>query len=427
MGTGEIVSLILFFVCVLLMAFFSSSEVAFVSLQRLRVKHLANTGEAGAQQVARIAEKPERFLATVLLGNNFIGALAAALATVVAISFLSESMAVVVSTVGTTVLILVFGDIVPKFVATRLGERMALIYATPVSVLIWVLSPIAGVFMWIGDKITRLLGVEPSKRLLVSEEEIRTAITTGIEEGALEESKGEMVDRAIRFGDRRVSEVMTPRPEIVWVEKGTRIADFLQIYAQSTYSRFPVFEGSVENVVGILWIKDVLLAEAKGKITGSSSIDELVRPAYFVPESKSVADLFGEMQRSNSHMSLMVDEFGGVSGLVTLEQLLEEIVGELGDELARTQKIYETIDENTFQIGGSMRIDEANEQLQLGLPEGEYETVAGFVLELLGHIPKEGDQLKHNNLKLVVTEMKGFKVEKVLVTKEKDATPAPDV
>ena len=160
------------------------------------------------------------------------------------------------------------------------------------------------------------------------------------------------------------------------------------------------------------------MAQAKGIIEQDGLIDELTRPVYFVPESKPIAELFSELQESRGQTAVVVDEFGGTAGLVTMEQLLEEIVGEFGDELAKVRKSYETISENSFQIDGGMRLDDANEQLELELPEGEYETVAGFVLSLLGHIPKEGEQLKYNNLKLVVTAIKGVKIEKILVTKE---------
>ena len=418
MSNMEIVYVVLFLLCLLLSGFFSSSEVAFVSLQKLRLRHLANTEGGAAKQVATMAEKPERLLTTILLGNNLVNTAAAALATVIAASALAEGYAVVVATAGVTVLLLIFGEVFPKTVATRYGERMALVYAAPMQMLIWVLSPIASIFVWIADKLARLVGASPVKQVLVSEDEIRTAVSVGAEEGTLVEAEAEMVERVFRFGDHRVDEVITPRPDITWVEKGTKLSEFLDIYTENPHSRFPVYEDTIDNVVGILWIKDVLIAQAKGNIQQDSVIDKLARRAYFVPESKPIAELFAELQESGGQMSIVVDEFGGTSGLVTMEKLLEEIVGEFGDELARVRKTYETIDENSFQIDGGMRLDDANEKLELELPEGDYETVAGFVLDLLGRIPKEGEQLKYNNLKFVITEMKGVKIERILVTKE---------
>jgi CBS domain containing-hemolysin-like protein len=418
MTNVDILYLMLFFLCLLLSGFFSSSEVAFVSLQKLRLRHLANTEGGAAKEVASMAEKPERLLTTILLGNNLVNTAAAALATIIAMSALAEGYAVLVATAGVTILLLVFGEVFPKTVATRYGERMALFYATPMKILIWGLFPVATIFVWTADKLARLVGASPAPQVLVSEDEIRTAVSVGAEEGTLVGAEAEMLERVFRFGDRQVDEVMTPRPDIKWVEKGTKLAEFLATYAQSPHSRFPVYDETIDNVVGALWIKDVLMAQAKGTIQQDSIVDKMARPVYFVPESKPIAELFAELQKSRGQLAMVVDEFGGTAGLVTAERLLEEIVGEFGDELAKAKKSFETIDENSFQINGGMRVDDANEKLGLTLPEGEYETVAGFVLNMLGHIPKEGEQLKYANLKLVITEMKGVKIGKILITRE---------
>jgi putative hemolysin len=180
----------------------------------------------------------------------------------------------------------------------------------------------------------------------------------------------------------------------------------------------------MDNVVGILSIKDVLMALAKGTVDRESTIDDLIRPAYFAPETKHIHELFAEMRDRNYRMAVVVDEFGGTAGIVSLNRLVEEIVGPVGDELAAVEKDYEVINEYTFQIDGSMRIEEANEEMELELPEGDYETVAGFVLDLLGHIPKVGEQLKYKDMKLVITEMRGLKIEKIMLTKEGHAAAA---
>jgi putative hemolysin len=430
MSNTDVIYLVLFFVCLLFSAFFSSSETAFISLQRLRLRHLARTDHAdsdAAKQVATMTEKPERLLTTVLLGNNLVNTAAAALATILVASALTEGQTVLVTTVGVTVMLLLFGEITPKLVGTRYGERLTFIYVTPMRVLIWVLSPVAAVFLWIGDKLARLVGASPVPNLLTSEAEIRTAVSVGVEEGTLEESEADMVEAVFRFGDRRVSEVMTPRPSVTWVEKGTTIREFLSIYAQTSHSRFPVYEDTRDKVVGVLWIKDLLMAQAKGSCREDSPIDELLRPVHFAPENKLVAELFAELQKSGDHLAMVADEFGGVAGMVTVGQLLEEIVGEMEDELTKTRKSFEPVGENSFQIDGGVRIEDANEKLELGIPEGPYETVAGFVLHLLGHIPKEGEQLRYEKLKMAVTAMKGLKIEKILVTKEKDAATTTDI
>lgn len=262
-------------------------------------------------------------------------------------------------------------------------------------------------------------------RSLASEEEIRTMISVGHKEGTVEKDEAEMLHNVFEFGNRPVKETLVPRTEVVWVEKGTKLADFLDIYAKSPLSRFPVYEDNMDNVVGILSVKDVLMAQAKRTIDNDSAIDDLLRPVYFTPETKRISELFSEMRDKNYRMSVVVDEFGGTAGIVSLSRLVEEIIGPVGDELAAAEKEYEAIDEYTFQIDGSMRIEEANEEMGLELPEGEYETVAGFILDLLGYIPKSGQRLKYKDLKLVITEMKGLKIEKILLTKEHKEGHAP--
>jgi len=256
---------------------------------------------------------------------------------------------------------------------------------------------------------------------LVSEEEIRTMISVGHKEGTVEETQAEMLHKVFDFGDRPVREVMVPRPEVVCIEQGSTVADFLTLYAESPMSRFPVYQENMDNVVGILSVKDVLMALAKSVITGDSSIDDLIRPAYFTPETKHISKLFIEMRDENYRMAVVVDEYGGTAGIVSLSRLVEEVVGPVGDELAAAEKDYEAINEYTFQVDGGMRIEEANEEMELKLPEGDYETVAGFILDLLERIPKQGEQMRYKGLKLVITKMRGMKIEEILLTKEKHA------
>ncbi|MFA4836857.1 MAG: hemolysin family protein, partial [Dehalococcoidia bacterium] len=252
----------------------------------------------------------------------------------------------------------------------------------------------------------------------IGEEEIRAMISLGREDGTVEEEEAEMMERVFQFGDRHVSEIMTPRPGIVWVEKDTKLEDFLAVYAESSHARFPVYEETRDSVIGILSIKDVLMAQAKGELSAGNVVTILARPAYFVPENKVIGELFREMRAQSTQMAIVVDEYGGTAGIVSIEQIMEEIVGQVGDELAGAHKHVETIDLNTYQVDGAMRLDQANEELDLGLQEGDYETVAGFILTVLGHIPKKGEQLKCGGIMITVTEMKGVKVEKVLITKE---------
>ena len=424
MSDIEILYLILLFVCLLLSAFFSSSETAFVSLQRFRVEHMVNEKVRGMERVARMIQRPEKFLSTVLLGNNLVNTAAAALGTALAMRFWEEK-GIIFATIGVTILLLIFCETTPKTIATHHAEGLSMAFARPIEVISWLFTPLVVVLSWIASRFSKLAGGAPVPRSLVSDEEIRTMISVGHREGTVEEAEAEMLHKVFDFGDRPVREVTVPRTEVISVEKGTTLADFLSLYAENPLSRFPVYQDSMDNVVGILAVKDVLMAQAKETITKEDVIDGLIRPAYFAPESKHINELFVEMRDENYRMCVVIDEYGGTAGIVSLSRLVEEIVGPVGDELAEVEKEYEAINEYTFQIDGGMRIEEANEEMDLELPSGEYETVAGFVLNLLGHIPKSGEQIRYKGLKLVITEMRGVKIEKILLTKEGYAASAP--
>lgn len=419
MSTIEILYLVFLFICLFLSAFFSSSETAFISLERFRVQHMVDTKVKGAKRVSQMLERPERFLSTILLGNNLVNTAAAAIATILAISIWGEEVGIIIATFGMAIILLIFAETMPKTFANRHAERLSLLFIRPVEIISWLFSPVVVVLSWLASRLTKLVGGTPVPRSIVSDEEIRTMITVGHKEGTVEEAEADMLHAVFDFGDRPVSEVIVPRPEVVGIEKGETLGEFLKTYSESPISRFPVYEENMDNVVGIISIKDVLMALAKKSISKETLIDELIRPAYFTPETKRISELFTEMRDKNYRMAIVVDEYGGTAGIVSLSRLMEEIVGPVGDELAEAEREYESINEYTFQIDGGMRIEEANEELGLELPEGDYESVAGFVLHLLGYIPKQGKQLKYKGLKIVITKMKGYKIEEILLTKEK--------
>jgi len=423
MQSISLVYIILFFFCLAAAAFFCSAETAFIGMQKLRLHHLVQSRHPRAKTVAKILEHPEKFLATVLLGINFFETAVATLGTLIAIHIWKENLGTAIATIIITILTLVFAEFIPKSLAARYGEKLALLYAQPLQVIAAILYPFVYIMNLIGIRFTRAANKNTEPKPTLSEEEFHTAIHVGEVEGVVEEAEAEMLHKVIDFTDRPIREIMTPRTEITWVEKGTTLAKFLEIYSESTHSRFPVFEGTTDNVIGILFIKDVLKAQADNILKMDSIIDELVRTAYFVPETKPMGSLLAEMKNSNNRIALIVDEFGGIAGVITMDQLLEEIVGEIGDELAEKDEDIVTIDANTFELDGTLRIEEANEELGLGLPEGEYETVAGFVLSHLGRIPKKGENLKYKNLKMVIHEMNGMKIDRILVTRETDAAP----
>jgi len=423
-----IIYIILLLACIVLSAFFCSSETAFISLQRIKLEQLISSNVRGARRVARMIQQPEKLLSVVLLGTNLANTAAAALGTILAVAIWGKQSGVLIATIAITIILLIFSETTPKTYATHHAEKLTILYSRPLQVFSMVFRPFVAVLSWIATGFTRMVGESPSSSALVSEKEIRTMISVGHKEGTVEEDEAKMLHNVFDFGNRPVFEVMVPRLEVIGIESGSTIAEFLSLYAESPISRFLVYQENMDNIIGILSVKDVLMGLAKNTITSDSTVDKLVRPAYFTPETKHIDELFIEMRDNNYRMAVIIDEYGGTAGIVSLSRLLEEIVGPVGDEMAAAEKEYEVINEYTFQIDGSMRIEEANQEMELQLPEGEdYETVAGLILGLLGHIPKQGEQLRYRGLKMVISKMRGMKIEEIVLTKEKrrrdDAAP----
>ena len=415
----ELSDLVIAAVLVLLSAFFSSSESAFLALQdTARLRNLVRKGAPDAIRVQEMLQEPGRLLSTILLMNNLVNIGFAALVTAIVISFLGERAGVVASTVVATVVLLIFGEVVPKTLAVRRAERVAFLAARPLKFVELVLLPIVAVLQWI----SRLANIGGETRdPSITEDELRTLIDIGEAEGEFEPEEAEMLESVFRFGDRQVRDMMTPRTEIVSVARGTSMKEFLRLYAEHAHTRFPVYKNSTDNIVGILSAKDILRSMAADRVDLEGIVTDVVRDAYFVPETKRIAELFEELRDTGNQMAIVIDEFGGVAGLVTLKRLLEEVVGRVGEEGVRPEEEYEALGQDTYQVDGGMSIDEVKDELDIDLGDGDYETVAGFVLDALGHIPHEGESFETAGLSVEVAEMKGLKIEAIkLVRKPTD-------
>lgn len=426
MESSVLWELILLAVCLVLSAFFSSSETAFIALPRARLIHLINIGRPRAQLVDKLIREPGKLLATVLLSNNLVNTAAAALGTAVALKLIGnrfgEGLAVLAATFVVTTLLLIFSETLPKTIAWSRPETLAFAYARPLWLVGLVLSPAVWLLQGIARLFTRALGITGSESE-VSEGEIRALIEAGARSGSVEQTEAELLDKVFRFGDQQVQQIMTPRTEIVWVAQGTTFEQFLTLYKEHSHTRFPVFGENIEDVQGALSNKDVLTALGRPGIQLGDIVTDLeLRAAHFVPETKSVAETFAEMQQGGYGLTLAVDEFGGIAGLVTMKQMLEVIVGQVEEGVAPQQE-YTAVDDNTFQVNAGMSILQANESLNLSLPEGEYQTVAGFILDRLGYIPEIGEIVEYENLKMTVRAMNGVRIEMVEVQR---AATAPD-
>jgi putative hemolysin len=405
-------------VSVLLYALVNSIEIAIVAADRIRIHHLAETGDRRARAIERLRSDRDRFFAGIVLLQNLFVVVAAAMASVISVQLVGN-IGLVLGTLITTILLALFGEVTPKVLAAQSTENYALLVARPVEWLLRAVSPLMTVLAAIPQAFRHLIfGRAPRPTPTVTEAELRMLIDIGTVERVLGEQTGQLLENVFQFRDRQVQEIMVPRTEVAWLETDTTVGDFYRIFQETGHSRYPAYQDSVDNVVGVVGVKDVLRGVARGALQSDSPITSCMRPTYFVPETKPVGALFREMQAQNQHMAIVVDEYGGTAGIVTIELLLEEMVGPVAEEEASVPKEFEPIDERTSSVDGGMSVWDANEELGLRIPEGRYETVAGYVLDQLGHIPREGESVEADGFKMVVAEVRGTKIDRLLVTKK---------
>ncbi len=402
-----------------LSAFFSGSEAALLSVKPFKVRQMLEKRVAGARRMAELVERPTRFLPTVLVGNNLVNTAAATLGTLIAVQFFTDAgIGATVATVGIAALLIIFCESIPKAIAARYSERVALLVSPPVTwiekVMFPLVAPVQALNRWVISRLGKM-----TDEGLVTQEELKLLVSLGRESGAVDETEAGMILRMLRITERQVQGVMTPRTEIVWVRWGMLLSEFLEFNARQYFSRFPVFGRDLDDVIGVLAARDVLQAMGRGELEPSESVTELVQPAYFVPETKPILEAITEMRQSGAHMAIAVDEYGGVAGLVTFRELMEEIVG--GVKEAGIEEPYRAVNERTYEVKGNTRVDDLNDATGLGLPEGDYDTIAGLIFKLLGRIPRQGETLECGNILFEVAQMQGPKVVKVTITRRESA------
>lgn len=417
-GSNVLVSLAILLISILMVAFFASSEASLISVSKIRIRSLAEQGNPAAQLAKDLWENHDKLFATILLTENAFIIFASSVGTTLSLLIFGERGLLVASLVM-TVLIVLFGEITPKTFAARNAERMSLLVARPISLIVKVLTPVIYLFTLIANFLIGLVSRgKEDQSPFVTPEEIRLLATIGEQEGTVLEMERDMVHRVFEFGQRQVREVMIPRPDVVGLDSGATVNGLLETFTNSNHSRFPVYSGDLDHIMGFVSIKDVLLALARDPGVRRDEIGQLVRPAVFVPETKEVGELFREMRTRPTQIAIVIDEYGGTAGMVTLEELVEEIVGRVTDEWVTQPPLVE-IDADTAQVDGLIRVDEVNEELGIDLPENDrYETVAGFILYQLRHIPVEGELLHYGDIDITVQEMKGPKIEKVLIARK---------
>ncbi len=410
------------FLLICVVGLMAASEVVITKTNKVRAYRFADEKRRGAASLVRISDNPAPYLNVVLLLTLLATIGGTTIATSLAVRHLQKA-GEILATVVMTILLFVFAEVTPKTFAIQQTDRVALILAPLLTGIGRLVGPVAASLVKVAN------AVMPGKGLpqgpFITEHEIRALAEVASDESEIEEEEKELIHSIFEFGDTIVREVMVPRPDIEGIESDKSLRDVQALVLRHGYSRIPVFEDDLDNVIGLVYAKDVLKALYQGK--GDMPLAEVVRPAHFVPEQKKIADMLREMQGQKFHIAMVTDEYGSVSGLVTLEDLLEELVGEITDEYDREEPEMVEVSEGVYRVDGKVGIDEVNELFDVELPDEEWDTVGGLMLGLLGSIPAEGDEVVFQNLTFKAERVQGRRIAKVLVTRQDEPKePEPE-
>lgn len=405
--------LFILIVALILCGFASSAETALTSISRIKLKNMVEEGDEKAAQIEKLLAEPNTFLSTILVVNSVAVIVASSMSTVLALRF-SQSFGELIATVFISLIVLIFCEITPKTAAVQNPLRVARVMINPVRGASWLLHPIVVSLSSITNTLVRSVGGQMKHRgPFVTEEELRLLVTVGEEEGVLEEAETEMIHSIFEFADTTVREVMVPRIDMVTLEVDDTVNTAVDLALQGGFSRIPVYEATIDNVVGILYTKDMLKQLRVGH--ESLPIRTLVRPAYFVPETKKLDDLLREIRQRRTHMAIVIDEYGSVSGLVTIEDLVEEIVGDIRDEYDHEENLFEQVNANEYIIDAKMSISEFDELMETKLENEDYDTLGGFLYARLDKIPVVEDTITVGDLTFTIMATRGRRIVKVRV------------
>lgn len=423
MNTDLIITIIAFIIFLLFSGFFSSSETAITALGRIKARSLADQNIPEGIILTELLKKPRQLLTGILIGNNIANVAASALATAVSLKMLEQfgisnvAISLTIVTILMTVIVLIFGEITPKSIVLKNPAKWALIYAKPLKFTLFILHPFVIVFHGIAVMIGRLLGGENSDSIFLSAGDLKAMVDMGNEEGILEEEERDMIHSIMEFSDTVVREVMTPRTDAICVDVECSIREAIQIISKHGHSRIPVYEEDIDNVIGILYAKDLLGISSEDH---HNNLRKFIRDAHFIPESKSIESLFHQMKRTFFHMAIVVDEHGGFSGLVTLEDIIEEITGDINDEYdPKGNPEILDLGNGSYVVDAKMSVYDFAKAIQVSIPDTEdYDTVGGFTLSLFDRFPKRGDSVVYDCLTIKINAIKRQRILKLDVLKQ---------
>lgn len=415
LASGDIWLILLLLAALFLAAMSAAAETALTSVNRIRLRSLAEDGDAKAKRILRVLEQPQTFLSTILVISNVSVIISSTVATILALDLFTD-YGEIISTILLSLIVLIFCEITPKTAAVQAPVTWARILIAPVENVSRVLRPVIAALTFITGGIVRLFGGQTVRHgPFLTEDELRLLVEVGEEEGVLEEEEREMIHNVFELADTSVREVMVPRIDMVTIEADATLDEAIGVIIQGGQSRIPVFDDSIDNIIGVLYAKDLLRVMATGD--RPKEVRSLVRPAYFVPETKRLDDLLHELQQQRVHMAIVLDEYGSVAGLVTIEDLVEEIIGDILDEYDREEKLFERVSDSEFIVDAKLSIGEVNEELETDLSGEDYDTLGGFIYSQLDKIPNMGDTVQYDGLTMTILGTKGRRITKVKIVR----------
>jgi putative hemolysin len=412
LGPGSTWQIIVLVILLGLSAFFSASETALMSLSKIRLRHMVDEKVKGANKVDKLVENPSKLLGTILVGNNIVNIAASAFATAIAISIFKDK-GVVIATVAMTILVLIFGEITPKSLAAQNSEKVSLGVAGPISIMIIIFKPIVAVTTFVANGFIRLLGGKINKNQpYITEDELKTIVDVSEEEGVLEIEEKEMIYNVFEFGDLQVKDVMVQRVDIVALEVKSTFEEVMEVIKREQFSRIPIYRETIDDIVGILNVKDLVMFRHEN---GDFSLEKYMREPCYTFEFKKITDLFREMKKDRIHLAVVLDEYGGTVGIVTLEDLVEEIVGDISDEYDEDENEIDVVKEDEYIVSGSVRIDEINDLIGTSIESEEFDSVGGFIIGQLGRFPEAAEAVEYNSIKFVIEDIDKNRIKKVRI------------
>lgn len=398
-STTQIIFIVIIVVCLLFSAYFSATETAFTAVNKVRLRAKADDGDKGAKRVLKLADNYDRLLSTILIGNNIVNILASSLATLLFVAWIqnNESLATTLSTLAMTIVVLIFGEVTPKTLAKEHPEGFARVSAPIINVLAYVLTPLNG-FFWLWKKLLAKI-FKSKENNAITDDELIIMVDEAEQEGGINAQESSLIKSAIEFNDLEAKDILIPRVDVVAIDANTPFDEVSQIFLETRYSRLPVYEGSIDKIVGILHEKDFI----KQRNEEGFTLIKAAKPAVFVVSATKIGSVLQQLQKRKSHMAVVSGEFGETVGIITMEDILEELVGEIWDEHDEVESDVVAVNESEFKVLGSTSLNDFCEYFELRDVDCESATVGGWVIDMLGKVPSVGDELTYENLKITVS------------------------